>query len=406
MHPTAPRAQTKTGTVATSDALAGKTVGLYFSAHWCPPCRMYTPKLAEQYAKLVAAGKPFEIVFVSSDRDESAFDEYFGEHPWLALPYEARETKAALSKKFKVSGIPTLILLDADGNAYNKNARSAVMGPVDDFPYAPPTLWEALGDEFMRADGETAELGEIRGDGKVIGLYFSAHWCPPCRGFTPTLVEVYKKVKAAGKQFEIIFISSDQSTKEFSDYFASMPWLAIPQGDPRKSTLSEMFEVSGIPSLVIIDGASGKVINGSARGAVGADEEGASFPWTPPPIGPIDEVEVESPCVCVMLEGVEPRARAALLDELSPIATELKGANDDGIIFLAASDGSDPAPQIRKMTSLGAPTDAGQMVLLDIADDGGYYTCAEPMSAAAMRAFVGGYRAGKLERQQLPVASG
>ena len=70
IQPAAPRTQTKSGTVAMSDALAGKTaVGLYFSAHWCPPCRMYTPKLAEQYAKLVAAGKPFEIVFVSSDRD-------------------------------------------------------------------------------------------------------------------------------------------------------------------------------------------------------------------------------------------------------------------------------------------------------------------------------------------------
>ena len=81
----------------TAEALAGKeVVGLYFSAHWCPPCRGFTPKLADAYKGLVAAGKAMEIVFVSSDRDQGSFDEYFGEQPWLALPFSARDTKAAL----------------------------------------------------------------------------------------------------------------------------------------------------------------------------------------------------------------------------------------------------------------------------------------------------------------------
>eukprot|EP00884_Botryococcus_braunii_P006330 jgi/Botrbrau1/15699/Bobra.4_1s0072.1 len=53
----------------------------------------------------------------------------------------------------------------------------------------------------------------------VIGLYFSAHWCPPCRRFTPKLVETYKSLKAAGKQFEIIFISSDHGPTQFEEYF-------------------------------------------------------------------------------------------------------------------------------------------------------------------------------------------
>ena len=56
------------------DALAaagsGAVVGLYFSAHWCPPCRGFTPLLATCYAALKSAGKPFEIVFLSSDKDQ------------------------------------------------------------------------------------------------------------------------------------------------------------------------------------------------------------------------------------------------------------------------------------------------------------------------------------------------
>ena len=29
--------------------------------------------------------------------------------------------------------------------------------------------------------------------GKTVGIYFSAHWCPPCRGFTPVLTEFFNK---------------------------------------------------------------------------------------------------------------------------------------------------------------------------------------------------------------------
>ena len=45
--------------------------------------------------------------------------------------------------------------------------------------------------------------GELDATGApFLGLYFSAHWCPPCKAFTPKLVETYNKVKAAGKQLE------------------------------------------------------------------------------------------------------------------------------------------------------------------------------------------------------------
>ena len=68
----------------------------------CPPCRGYTLELASSYTSIVAMGKSFEIVFVSSDQDEPAFQSYFAEMPWLALPFADRLTKQALSDKFDI----------------------------------------------------------------------------------------------------------------------------------------------------------------------------------------------------------------------------------------------------------------------------------------------------------------
>ena len=67
--------QSKDGEVPTADTLNGKVVGVYFSAHWCPPCRSFTPELANCYKLLSGEqGKNFEIVFVSSDNDEAGFN--------------------------------------------------------------------------------------------------------------------------------------------------------------------------------------------------------------------------------------------------------------------------------------------------------------------------------------------
>merc|ERR1719515_10008 len=74
------------GNTSTWGDLAGKTVGIYLSAHWCPPCKAFTPKLVQRYAKAEELGKNFEIVFTSWDKNKSQFEEYFSEMPWNAIP--------------------------------------------------------------------------------------------------------------------------------------------------------------------------------------------------------------------------------------------------------------------------------------------------------------------------------
>lgn len=111
-----------------SDCLMSKgCVGIYFSAHWCPPCRGFTPQLAAIYEQLKDAGKSFEVVFVSSDQNQDGFDSYFNEMPWKALPFTDQQHKQQLSNQFGVRGIPFLVLLDSSGNIITKDGRSQVL---------------------------------------------------------------------------------------------------------------------------------------------------------------------------------------------------------------------------------------------------------------------------------------
>lgn len=128
-------------------------------------------------------------------------------------------------------------------------------------------LEKLFGKDLVNAKKETVSTANISAN--KIGIYFSAHWCGPCRAFTPQLVEVYKQWNADGKPFEIVFVSSDKDEPAMYHYMneAGMPWLAVPFGSDTAGKLKERFNVSGIPKFVVVNG-SGKTITDTARGDV------------------------------------------------------------------------------------------------------------------------------------------
>jgi len=399
---------TKGGEKKTSEVLQGKVVGIYFSAHWCPPCRGFTPKLAEAYKKDLQ-GKGLEIVFVSSDKDEKAFEEYYGEMPWVALPFQDKARKTALDKKFKVSGIPSLVLLDSDGKLITKDGREAVSSDPSgaEFPWKPQSLTELLNCDVQTGSGELKPLASVAQD-KVLGIYFSAHWCPPCRGFTPQLAKKYEEIKAAGLPFEIVFASSDRDEESFNSYFKEQPWVAFPFKDRKlKEKLSQRFGVRGIPSFVLLD-KDRSVITTEGRGAVMGDL--ADFPFHEKPVkdlsksaNGIDEV----PSVVVLAEGAESAAQSGAFAALEAVAAEYeaaaKAADEDAEFkFFVAKDSNGPAPRIRELCELPEPTSAPCVVLVDIPDEGGYYIPeGYDLTTDGVRALLADYKAGKLTRKQM-----
>ena len=97
---------------------------------------------------------------------------------------------------------------------------------------------------------------------KYVAIYYSAHWCPPCRAFTPKLVEWYKEFKPKHEDFELVFASSDKSEEAQIEYMkeTGMPWPAMKFGTSKGPEVGK-YAASGIPYLVLID-QNGKDLTG------------------------------------------------------------------------------------------------------------------------------------------------
>jgi nucleoredoxin len=117
---------------ADDEAVAGKKlIALYFSAHWCPPCRKFTPQLVDFYNRMAPQHPEFEIVFVSYDRTAADMEMYMRETgmPWPAVAFDKIPGKEAI-KKYAGSGIPCLVLIDSAGKVLSDSfAGTQYVGP-------------------------------------------------------------------------------------------------------------------------------------------------------------------------------------------------------------------------------------------------------------------------------------
>ena len=62
-----------------------------------------------------ANNKDFEVVFVSKDGNQAAFDRNFGEMSWKAIKYDDEARKKSLEQKYGIMEIPMLVILAPNG---------------------------------------------------------------------------------------------------------------------------------------------------------------------------------------------------------------------------------------------------------------------------------------------------
>jgi hypothetical protein len=159
----------------TTTILFGReSVGVYFSADWCPSCVNFTP-LLHRYYKTRLAGhlvnndcSPFQIVLVLQCRSGQDTREFIEPMPWAALPHlkSMGERGQSLMTRFGITTIPALVFLDGRGKltcldgrqkiAADPTARASAL--VDDLPPNPQVGPQQAG----RPSGDPTTFGRER----------------------------------------------------------------------------------------------------------------------------------------------------------------------------------------------------------------------------------------------------
>ena len=144
-----------------SSAWAGKVVLVDFWATWCPPCREEIPHVVKMYQQYHDQG--LEIIGVSSDNDKRTMAAFLKATPDMAWPELFGSTTGwhPLTKKFGISSIPTMYLIDRNGVLRTLEARSQMDKLIPELlaePYAPPAAKAKAGSPAAHSPTGTSSI--------------------------------------------------------------------------------------------------------------------------------------------------------------------------------------------------------------------------------------------------------
>jgi len=109
-------------------------------------------------------------------------------------------------------------------------------------------LGKAPGFTLKSYSGKNLKLSEYRG--QVVLLNFWASWCGPCRQEMPLLNDLHKKYKKLG--FSVMGVNVEEDSAKARKIVKEVK-LKFPVLFDTKNKVSELYQVSAMPSTVIID---------------------------------------------------------------------------------------------------------------------------------------------------------
>jgi peroxiredoxin len=106
----------------------------------------------------------------------------------------------------------------------------------------------APGFQLQSMSGKPLALSDLKG--QVVLINFWASWCGPCRQEMPILEQLYRSYQAAG--FTLVGVNVEPSLGDARKFLKDTP-VSFPILFDPESKVSKLYEVSGMPSTIIVD---------------------------------------------------------------------------------------------------------------------------------------------------------
>ncbi|KFO99747.1 Nucleoredoxin, partial [Calypte anna] len=320
-----------------------------------------------------------------------------------------------LWNKYRVSNIPSLIFIDASsGKVVCRNGLLVIRDDPEELAHIfaeggskPKPFSEVVAGPLLRNNGQTLDSSAL--ESSHVGVYFSAHWCPPCRSLTRVLVESYRKIKEAGQKFEILFVSADRDVQEGDEETrlrTGSRWVMAASAFTRKVQKGNQSSVTGIPTLIVLD-PKGEVITRQGRVEVLNDVECREFPWHPKPVLELTDSNAvqlnEGPCLVLFVDSEDDGESEAAKQLIQPIAEKIiakyKAKEEEAPLLFFVAGEDDMTDSLRDYTNL--PEAAPLLTILDMSARAKYVMDVEEITPEIVEAFVSDFLADKLKPEPI-----
>jgi peroxiredoxin len=102
--------------------------------------------------------------------------------------------------------------------------------------------------QLASMNGKPLGLDDLKG--QVILINFWASWCGPCRQEMPILEQLYRSYQPAG--FTLLGVNVEPSLGDAQKFLHGTP-VSFPILFDPQSKVSKLYEVTGMPSTIIVD---------------------------------------------------------------------------------------------------------------------------------------------------------